>query len=353
MEYYNCKDDEWVHEVARDFLFQRRIENRENFKQLQEECREIIKTYQSFQKCSSSVSSVSYANVLNSSKNFEKLKNIDSFCGIDEKVKRRGVECEEELSQKYSYKANKPKEKYPTSMLDNSEDENSPESIKKYNFRRQCEMLRQAEKNGDILFIDDPDSYPLELVTGLGCKSNKTFTFISMDSNNFHTFAERLGVDILEMENKTVAMIMDDQENESTYLLDEPVSLNSLSRFLYTYHRGGLKRFLRTNSIQYQHTHFFDVNEFLNVKKKEIIIRNTERDKKICNVDSDKTRDAYVVIREINSEHFDNAVVRSNKVSFDKITNKFLILIKFLLPPSDNCYPFLFDKLCILLNDIA
>lgn len=315
MQYYNCKDDEWVNEVAQDFLFQRRIENRENFKNLQKECREITNDYQNFQKCSSSVSTVSYVNVLNSSKNFEKHKNVESFCGIDEmKMKNKGVECEEDFyNNKYSNKANKKQDTYQTSMLDNSEDDNSPESIKNYNFRRQCEMLRQAERKSDILFIDDLDSYPLELIKGLGCKSNKTFTLISMDSNNFHTFAERLGVDILEMENKTVAMIMD-QEYESTYLLDEPVNLNSLSRFLYTYHRGGIKRFLRTNSIQYEHTHFFDINEFLNVKKKEIIIRNTERDKKICSVDSDKPRDTHVVIREINSEHFDNAVVRSNKV---------------------------------------
>lgn len=318
MEYYNCKDDEWVHEVARDFLFQKRLDNRDDLKHLQEECREMINKYQNFQKCSSSsssVSTVSYVNVLNSSKSCEKFKNVDGFCEIDElKVRKKGIGCEEELGHsKYSYKANKLKEKYQTSMLDNSEDEKSPESIKKYNFRRQCEMLRQAERKSDILFIDDADSYPLELITGLGCKSNKTFTFISMDSNNFHTFAERLGIDILEMENKTAAMIMD-QENESTHLLDEPVSLNSLSRFLYTYHQGRLKRFLRTNSVQYEHTHFFDVNEFLIVKKKEKIIRNTERDKKVCIVENEKQKDTHVVIREINSENFDIDVVRSYKV---------------------------------------
>jgi hypothetical protein len=223
---------------------------------------------------------------------------------------------------KYTYKANKPEETYKTSMLDNTDDEMSPESINKYHFRRRCELLMQAEQKSDINFIDDPDTAPLELISGMACKFNKTFTIIAMDSNNFHTFAERLGVDLFEMENKTAAMIMD-QDNESTYLLEEAVNLNSLARFIYTYHRGGLERFLRTNSVQYQHTHFFDINEFLNVKKNEKIIRNTERDKKICSIEK-KVKDFHVVIREINSEHFDSAVVRSNKVILLLILTKFI-----------------------------
>lgn len=320
LSYYNCKNDEWVSEVAHDYLFDKRKENRENYKHLQEQCRDVLLKYQNSQKCTSSVSTVSYINVLNSSKNFEsKFKNVDSFCEIDE-IKVPKVEncqclsdtCASSSELKYSYKANKPHAaNYETSMLDNSEDELSPESIKKYNFRRQCELLKQAEKKADILFINDPDTTPLELVSGLACKHNKTFTLIAMDSNNFHTFAERLGIDILEMENKTAAMIMD-QENESTYFLPEPVNLKSLASFLYSYHRGILDRFLRTNSIQFKHTHFFDINELLKVKKNEKFNRNTERDKKICSENKDKNN--HVVIKEIHSEDFESSVVRSNKV---------------------------------------
>lgn len=357
MEYFNCKNDEWVKEVANEYLFQRRKENRENFKKLHQQCREVMQKFQNFDKCSSPVSSVSYLNVLNSSKNFEsKLRKADSFCEVDEMKLPKSENCQcmtdtcssPEVSYvKYTQKANK----LETSMLDNSDDEMSPESINKYNFRRRCELLMQAEKKGDNYFIDDPDTVPLELVSGLACKFNKTFTLIAMDSNNFHSFAERLGVDIFEMENKTAAMIMD-QDNESTYLLDEAVNLNSLARFIYTYHRGGLQRFLRTNSVQYQHTHFFDINEFLNVKKKEVIVRNTERDKKICSVEgNEKPKDFHVVIREINSEHFDNAVVKSNKVMKKKLNNE--SLIKFIFSLLDCCYFILFNKLRFLFDDVT
>lgn len=344
MEYYNCKNDEWVREVAHDYLFQRRKENREDYHEFKEQCGEMMQKYQSSQKCTSSVSTVSYINVLNSSKNFEsKFRKVDSFCEVDElKVpKAENCECATETCAtsahlnyaKYTYDANKQSEQYKTSMLDNSDDEMSPESINKYNFRRRCELLMQAEQKSETYFIDDPDSHPLELISGLACKFNKTFTIISMDSNNFHSFAERLGVDILEIENKTAAMIMD-QENESTYLLEEAVNMNSLARFIYTYHRGGLERSLRTNSVQYQHTHFFDINQFLNEKKKDKIVRNAERDKKKCSAEeNEKQRDFHVVIREINSEHFDSAVVRSNKVkNCDNFDFKCLIIFFYARP---------------------
>lgn len=328
MEYYNCKNDDWVREVAHDYLFQKRKENRENLKKLHMQCLELVQEiYQSDsnnRKCSSSVS---YVSVLNSSKNFEsKINKLSNFCEIDEmKVPNVGKcrECSSETCEmskykykKYTYGRNKKEEsgKYQTSMLDNNEDERSPEAIERYNFRRKCEMLRLAEKKADLLFIDDESTAPLELISGLACKSNKTFTLISMDSNNFHTFAERLGIDILEIENKTAALIMD-QENESTYLLDEPINLSSIARFLYTYHRDGLGRFLRTNSIQYKHTHFFDINEFLNINKREIN-EEKERDKKMCKADNKKKRtQSHVVIREIYSEEFDTDVIKSNKVN--------------------------------------
>lgn len=130
---------------------------------------------------------------------------------------------------------------------------------------------------------------------------------------SFHTFAERLGIDILEIENKTAAIIMD-HENESTFLLDEPVSLNSLTRFLYSYHRGGLTRFLRTNSVQYKHTHFFNMNEFLTTKKKEHLKENKVVEKKRCRMNTAKRKVQHVVIQEITSEEFDDAVLRPNKV---------------------------------------
>ena len=355
MEYYNCVNDNWVQEMAREYLFERRKENQENHKRLQKECSEIF--HQNFQpdtlnrNCESSVS-VSIANVLNSSKNFEsKFKNLPNFCEIP---KDASCECRDGNSYvkqhlKYTEEANKEEPRFQTSMLDNEGDDYSAEAIVKYNFRRKCEMLKIAERKSEILFVDDNDSASLNLISGLACKTNKTFTLIAIDSVSFHTFAERLGIDILEMENKTAAIIMD-HENESTFLLDEPVNLNSLTRFLYTYHRGGLTRFLRTNSVQYKHTHFFDMNEFLNVKKKEQICQRDIKSAKKCEMDTAKRKVHHVVIQEINSEEFEDAVVSSNKVSKKDINlTQLLTLICFLF--TDRSCFVLLCKLCLLLND--
>lgn len=317
MEYYNCGGDNWVQEMARDYLFERRKENRENHRKLLRECREVFHlNYQPNRvdrQCDSTVS-VSFTNVLNSSKDFgSKNKN---FCELP---KNSACGCQSDLSyikqhMKYSHNANKKEKAFQTSMLDNEDDDRSPEAIGKYNFRRKCEMLQIAEKNNDVLFVDDVDSSSLQLISGLACKSNKTFTLIAMDSNNFHTFAERLGIDILEIDNKTATIIMD-HENESTFLLDEPINLDSLTKFLYSYHRGGLKRFLRTNSVQYKHTHFFEMNEFLNAKKREIPITKDIKSKRKCGTDASKKKVHNLVIQEINSEEFEEAVVMTNKTS--------------------------------------
>lgn len=320
MEYYNCEGDNWVQEMAREYLFERRKENRANYEKLHRECRDHFQ--QSYQPdeakrdCDSLVS-VSIANLINSSKNFEgKFKNAPSFCGASKDTGVCG--CQSELSfnkqsVKYSYKANKKENKFQTSMLDNEDDDRSPESIDKYNFRRKCEMLMLSERKSKILFMSDDEPAALELVSGLACKSNKTFTLIAIDSVNFHTFAERLGIDILEVENKTTAIIMD-QETESTYLLDEPVNLSSLTKFLYRFHRGALDRFLRTNSVLYKHTHFFDIEDFLVSKKKEFLGDREIGGKKRCHVDTAKKKAQHVVITEINSEDFENVVLKRNKV---------------------------------------
>lgn len=317
MEYYNCKDDDWVHEVARDFLFTKRKENHNKVKQQQKECLQLmIKAQQMVNRnCKASTSTVSYQSVLNTSKNAE----MPNYCDIDEPqntVKRCDCIADACLSsghEKYTMESNTVLNKFTTSMLNIKHDEKSPESVDKYNQKRNCEMLRLAEERSEILFVDDANTAPLERISGLACKSNRTFTLVSMDSVSFHTFAERLGVDILEIENKTSAIIID-QENESTYLLDEPVNLNSLVKFIYSYHRDGLQRYLRTNSIQYRHTHFFDINQFLVVKQNEKIERREMARSKRCSVDEMNRKDHHMVIREISSEEFDSAVIKSNKV---------------------------------------
>lgn len=338
MEYYNCNNDNWVQEMAREYLVQRRKENKDQHKNLITECRKQF--YKQFSpekidgsKCHFDKSvSVSFVNVLNSSKNSDgKFSNVPNFCEVDdhkkpvepcdcEHLKINEEEClgSKRDHLKYSYQANKKDEdKFQTSMIDQGLDELSPDNIIRYNFRRKCQMLKLAETKSEILFFDDEeeDTEPasVDLVSGLACKYNKTFSLIAIDSISFHTFAERLGIDILEIENKTVAVIMD-HENESTFLMNESVNLNSLSRFVYNYYKGRLQRYLRTNSVQYKHTHFFDLNEFMNEVNKHKVTNNKGSEiKKQCGHYSGKVKDQHVTIKEINSEDFEEIVIGSNK----------------------------------------
>lgn len=48
-----------------------------------------------------------------------------------------------------------------------------------------------------------------ESISGLSCKTNQTLSFLAMDSLLYHTFAERLGVNVLKHPKKTVLLIMD------------------------------------------------------------------------------------------------------------------------------------------------
>lgn len=54
-------------------------------------------------------------------------------------------------------------------------------------------------------------SEDFDVISGLACKSNRTISFLAMDSTKYELFAERLGVDIRNVEKKTAAVILDSE----------------------------------------------------------------------------------------------------------------------------------------------
>lgn len=48
-----------------------------------------------------------------------------------------------------------------------------------------------------------------DLIAGMSCNTNKSLSFLVVDSVHYHAFAERLGIDVLASANKTIAVIMD------------------------------------------------------------------------------------------------------------------------------------------------
>lgn len=208
MEYYNCEGDNWVQEMARDYLFERRMENREDYETLRKECALVFIHNDKFNSAKSRCSpvSVSDSNVLNTSK----IGMPDQVCEVPEKTGNCGYYYKKKVGLSYQKSSTQQEKLLRTSMIDDRVSDVSPDAILKYNFHKKCEMLKLAEKKRKILFIDEyEDITDLRLVSGLACKANKTISFISLDSSIYHTFSEKLGVNILELENQTSAMIVD------------------------------------------------------------------------------------------------------------------------------------------------
>lgn len=99
--------------------------------------------------------------------------------------------------------------------------------------------------------------------------------------------------------------------------MHEPATIATLSKFLFEFHKGTLPRFLRTNSVQYKHTHFFNTNELINQQEKRTCqLERPLKATKKCSKPVNKKNKGYVTIKEINSEDFEESVINSNRVSF-------------------------------------
>lgn len=236
MQYYNCRNDIWVQEMAKKYIAEQRRVSADSYGQLRRECELLLKRHPSQEQddseddscsraSSKSAVAVSFVNVLNSSKFGEARKVGDGFCDIDQvKCDERFYECvdvemgepscgKRKRSQLYGSMKHDDREGKPvTSMLNSDQDYRGPKLLKRLSMRRQCELLRLSESDGSEVFFQEmagPENVYVDLIKGMSCKYNKTLTFLGMDSDLYHAFAERLGVDVLHTTNKTIAVIVD------------------------------------------------------------------------------------------------------------------------------------------------
>ncbi|XP_055546730.1 thioredoxin domain-containing protein 11 [Wyeomyia smithii] len=374
MQYYNCKGDIWVEEMAKRYIAEQRRVNAETYVQLKKNCVVMLKNNPSQSKeqdegrrnacTASSTVAVSFVNVLNSSKFTEGRQKIRSlgggphgYCEIEPvKCDERFYECgvtEEEESLNFESNDNCPRKKqkhsslygsvntnYPAkkqsiSLLDAEQDYRGSQMLRKLYLRKQCELLQLSETDHEEIFFSEPADQGgnyVDLIQGLACKFNKTLTFLGMDSALYHAFAERLGVDVLTEPNMSVAIIVD-HEDESTYLLKGAISLASMSKFVYDFYNRTYPRFLRANNISFKNTHSFNMSEFrkenrriMQIKRKETLSQENRADNE-RNVSQGTTgkksqeatsgpqaqNQPHHYIREINSRNFQQAVINTNK----------------------------------------
>ncbi|XP_053694216.1 thioredoxin domain-containing protein 11 [Sabethes cyaneus] len=375
MQYYNCRGDKWIEEMAKRYIAEHRRLNAETYVQLKNNCILMLKNnpYQSNEDgderkkacTASNTVAVSFVNVLNTSKFTEGRQKIRSlgggphdYCEIERvKCDERFYECEvtdnenslnyepEETCSKrkrkhsslYGSVKGDNRSKQPTiSLLDADEDYRGSQMLRKLYQRKQCELLQLSEMDQNEIFFREPadrdDNYT-DLIQGMACKSNKTLTFLGMDSALYHAFAERLGVDVLTEANKSVAIIVD-HEDESTYLLKDAISLASMSKFVYDFYNRSYPRFLRANNVAFKNTHSFNMSEFrkenkrtMQVKRKESSVERKRQvdieknaSQQVTSKGSHQTMNGQMVpdhehhyIREINSRNFQQAVINTNK----------------------------------------
>lgn len=365
MQYYNCRNDIWVQEMAKKYIAEQRRVSADSYGQLRRECELLLKRHPSQEQddseddscsraSSKSAVAVSFVNVLNSSKFGEARKVGDGFCDIDQvKCDERFYECvdvemgepscgKRKRSQLYGSMKHDDREGKPvTSMLNSDQDYRGPKLLKRLSMRRQCELLRLSESDGSEVFFQEmagPENVYVDLIKGMSCKYNKTLTFLGMDSDLYHAFAERLGVDVLHTTNKTIAVIVD-PEDESTFLLRKEVNLSSLAKLVHDFYNRTYPRFLRSNNVSFKNTHSFNMSEFrkehrrmIEVKRSEMAAKlqqqketgrsqNTSGNENKLNQRNteDASTDHLVVhhkhhfVREINSHNFNHVVINSNK----------------------------------------
>ncbi|XP_063240266.1 thioredoxin domain-containing protein 11 isoform X2 [Bacillus rossius redtenbacheri] len=133
-----------------------------------------------------------------------------------------------------------------TSML-RGDDERSARAVADAARAEECRWLARARAAHPPVFPRGsvPRSGGLRDLGGLACRTNRTLSFLAVDSQAFGQFAEALGADVLVRRDQTVALILSPQE-ESTYVLEGGVNRGLLTEFVLNYTRGTLRRSVRS-----------------------------------------------------------------------------------------------------------
>lgn len=224
-------------------------------------------------------------------------------------------------SQKSSECFSKRSEKsYQTSQLTEIPDRKSYNCLKDHRIKLRCRTLSIAQTYHPFIFSSDLYKNDEITLKGLACNStNKTLSFIAMDSLKFYHFAERIGIDLRKAEHKSAAVIFNDK-TETHYVLKGKLTGENLRKFIRKFNDNTLRRNLGSMStVKSKHTHFYQNRE---------------------------TRDRQIFMREISSENFLYTILQKEKAvivfyyskqcSFcNGIANRILTVAKYLSPISE------------------
>ncbi|KAK6623870.1 hypothetical protein RUM44_010726 [Polyplax serrata] len=126
-------------------------------------------------------------------------------------------------------------------------DEKAPRQLLKKWDEFECKNFEFLTEYYHLPFPRAPDNSQLtEAINGLACVNNRTLKIIAMDSLSHYQFAEGLGINILDMKDKTAAVIVD-KKGDSQFVMKEEVSKDNLISFIMNHTLDKLNRSQRSS----------------------------------------------------------------------------------------------------------
>lgn len=189
-----------------------------------------------------------------------------------------------------------------------------------------------------------------DTISGLACKSNRTLSFLAMDSLAYEIVAEKLGVNLNDFDHKTVAVIVDSEvslqvmaewcsfiqhanypfQNESTYVLKNSVTTIKLMNFVYEFSTNKLSRHLRNSSDLTQSFYFNNIHHY-NIQYYDGPTP-VEKDAPTEQLPLGAKTVASVSLKEVHSGNFAQQVLESNKVRVGHSRDGFFQRVNLLHP---------------------
>nr|CAD7570329.1 unnamed protein product [Timema californicum] len=263
-EYYNCDDNPWVKDFVQ-YLGNERAMSKDMYTDFELQCSQWREKVRREELTAPPVQVVSnfWANGSCSGRRRCKMcSTCSNKCLVNAQDVSKDCKCDggpgfdsylhQQVCWKQTHHGSNVGSSHPpsmkTSMLTGKDDERSSENLIEAAIEESCLRFHQAHNAHVPVFPratyhrKTPRNF-----TGLACRTNKTLSFLAMDSVQFHQFAEGLGVNVLARKDKTAVVIFN-AVDESSYLLEAELSKGSLVDFIVNYTEGFLSRSLRSTA---------------------------------------------------------------------------------------------------------
>lgn len=211
-EYNNCQNDDWLKEMARDYMFNRRKNSLKEYYLRTRECSNVYDWRNNIPNKCAPLDKRTFMGLANSTRfhfnSQNKVHSSGNYCQKPEKGVPNDNKCIENLQRG----------RHRISMIDNENDPNSAENVQSGWKTINCRMNHLSRKIRLDMFFDplldkSPSDFDFNKIIGLGCKTNKTLSFLAMDSLTYGLVAEKLGISLENSNKSTAAIVIDAQVN--------------------------------------------------------------------------------------------------------------------------------------------